>query len=290
MSFKNLSIAKLVIGLIVLFAFSCKDEDPNAQFNNEVRAIDDYLTAHVTDPVLYDQSGMRIVLKTTGNNPPPHAGQNIKLTYTAKLFSDNSVFASGLYNDKLENVFTQGLKYSLTALMSGSEATFYIPSMYAYGEEGTTGVPGNSVIVYDVKLEEVTRTAAEQTQFMVDTAAIHNYLKANPSLGNGAVQHPSGVWYKIDAPGTGNFPTPYSNVSFKYKGTVMSNGSVFDDSSLSTNVFALIDGLKVGIPNIRDGASANFYIPSGLGYGTQGSSKIPANANLIFSVQLNSIQ
>jgi len=273
-------------------ALSCKEEDPNAQINAEVQAINEYLDSDGPWPTLYDQSGMRMVVRIIGDQPSPHTGQTVKFDYHLKLLSTGTTVESGTMNDKLENMPTEGLRYSLTAMMGGSIGTFYIPSKYGYGEAGKTGVPPNSTLVYEILSRiEVTRTSAELTQFKTDTAAIRQYI-INPSNNiKNAVKLTSGVWYTLDAPGTGRITTPYDNVSFGFKGTVMSNAFVFQENAVTDqSVFGLIEGLKVGLPNIQEGSTATFYIPSGLGYGTVGATNIPANANISFRIQLNSVK
>ena len=285
-------------GLLQLFflliatgvVISCKDEDPNAQLNNEIKAIDEFLVQLNNDDLkLIDATGIRMIIHGIGEMPSPKTGQTVKVTYNAKLFSDASTFSSGTITDKLENIAPEGLRYSLTALLGSSNATLFIPSKYGYGETGTTGVPPNSTLVYEVILDEVVPTAAQQTQFTVDTTAIHQYLISN-NIQN-AIKHSSGVWYTIDAIGTGTSSRPYDNVSFDYTVKIMSNGSVVQTETFGGYVFDLIEGLKVTLSKVREGGAATFYIPSGLGYGPEGSppGKIPANANLIFTIKLNSV-
>jgi len=56
------------------------------------------------------------------------------------------------------------------------------------------------------------------------------------------------------------------------------------------SIEGLIPGMQVGLTLLPVGSIATIYIPSGYGYGTQGSSGIPGNANLIFSVNLKSVK
>jgi FKBP-type peptidyl-prolyl cis-trans isomerase len=57
----------------------------------------------------------------------------------------------------------------------------------------------------------------------------------------------------------------------------------------NTAIFGLIDGFKVTLPLINEGTVATFYIPSGLAYGSNATTAIPANSNLIFNITLKSI-
>jgi FKBP-type peptidyl-prolyl cis-trans isomerase FkpA len=277
---------------VSLSIMSCHDpEDPNAQLNKETKAIDAYLKDNNSDYIAYDASGMRIVIKQFGNDAPPHAGQTVQVTYTAKVFPDGAIFDSGVINDKIDNLSVLGLQRGLASILNGTHAVLYIPSKYAFGSDGRTGVPGNTTVVYDITLNEVTRTATEQTQFEADTAAIHDYIKFPNNNITGAMMLPSGIWYTMDVTGTGVSPKPYDRVTFEYKGKLLSNGSTFDSGTLyQQGIFSFIDGLKVGLPEMKEGGSAKFFIPSGYAYGVDGiSGLVGSNSNLIFEVKLNDI-
>jgi FKBP-type peptidyl-prolyl cis-trans isomerase len=213
----------LLFPIVTLIASAClKTDEPFAdeQLVKEVEEIDAYLKANVTDFVAYDQSGIRIVIHQFGENPPPKAGQTVKATYTGKLLADGSTFETGNLNTKVESIPLEGLRYSMTALLVGSRASFYVPSKYAYGKAGATGVPANSTIVYEnVTLTEIIRATEDQTQFTLDTAAIRDFIADN-TIQN-ALQHSSGMWYTIDQEGTGTFANVYNNVSFSYTGTLL---------------------------------------------------------------------
>jgi FKBP-type peptidyl-prolyl cis-trans isomerase len=282
----NLLLVTMVIAL-----GSCLDkDDPNAKLNKEIKAIDEFLA--ITAPgtyVAYDPFGTRLAIQDFGQGPPPHTGQRVVVNYTARLFPDGTVFDGGTINTEIENIEMVGLRRGIASLLEGTSAVLYIPSDYAFGSKGTATVPPNTTVAYSVYLEKVEKTTSEIAQFQVDTAAIKNYLEEK-SIDN-ATEHPSGFWYTVDAVGTGIAPRTYDGVTFQFKGLILSNASIFDEGTVSNQtVFSLIDGLKIGIPLLEEGGSATFYIPSGLGYGPQGSTGvIPPNANLIFEVKLNSV-
>jgi FKBP-type peptidyl-prolyl cis-trans isomerase len=280
--------------LVALLAFSLgsciDDSDPNAQLNKETKAIDDYLKSiNNTDYVAYDATGMRVVVKEFGNDAPPHEGQTVKVTYTATVLSESVPFESLTIEKKVEDISLVGLQRGVLSILKGTHAVLYIPSKYAFGTAGRNGVPPNSTVVYDIVLEEITRTATEQTQFQSDTAAIHNYLKFNQVANTH--MHESGVWYTVQAEGTGTQPKAYDRVSFKYTGKILTNSSTFDEGNVyAQGNFSFIDGLKIGIPLMKEGGKATFYIPSGYGYGAAGvSGVVGANSNLVFEIELNDV-
>lgn len=283
---------KWIYGILVtvlVASTSCSDHDDlNAQLNKEVKAIDAYL-ANSPDYVAYDGNGARIVVEEFGDDAPPHQGQTVLVHYTAYLFPEGTEFDSGTINDKLESIEIAGLRRGIASILKGTYADLYIPSDYAFGKKGSDNVPPNKTVVYKVHLADVTRTAAEQTQFVSDTSAISSYIKTN-KIAN-VVKLPSGVFYTIASLGSGSYPRPYDIVTFDYKGSLLSNGSVFDEGKWqASSLFNAIDGLKIGMSYVNEGGAATFYIPSGLGYGPNpNSAGMSPNANLVFEVKFNSI-
>jgi FKBP-type peptidyl-prolyl cis-trans isomerase FkpA len=108
-----------------------------------------------------------------------------------------------------------------------------------------------------------------------------------------ATKHCSGMYYSIDAAGSGATPTICSTVSVKYKGQ-LTNGTIFDQSTtpVSFQLNGLIEAWKKGIPLIRPGGKVKLYCPPSLAYGSQvikdgaGNVIIPANSILVFEVEL----
>ncbi|HEX6845709.1 MAG TPA: FKBP-type peptidyl-prolyl cis-trans isomerase [Chitinophagaceae bacterium] len=129
----------------------------------------------------------------------------------------------------------------------------------------------------------VSAPASEVTQ-------LESYL-ASASIA--ATKHCSGMYYTIDAAGSGATPTFCSTVSVKYKGQ-LTNGNVFDEATtpVSFQLSGLIEAWKKGIPLVKAGGKVKLYCPPSLAYGSQeirdgaGNVVIPANSILIFEVEL----
>ncbi len=100
----------------------------------------------------------------------------------------------------------------------------------------------------------------------------------------------TGLQYRVLRKGTGKSPTASSEVEVHYRGKLI-NGREFDTSygRRKPTRFPLnrvIPGWTEGLQLMKEGAKYEFVIPSSLGYGTLGSGNIPANATLIFEVEL----
>ena len=70
------------------------------------------------------------------------------------------------------------------------------------------------------------------------------------------------------------------------------NGHVFDSSlrkgePFSTNLYGVVKGWTQGLTGMKVGGIRRLYIPSALGYGSQGAGRdIPPNTDLVFEVKL----
>ena len=119
---------------------------------------------------------------------------------------------------------------------------------------------------------------------------VSDYLAANNIT---ATQHCSGLFYIIDAPGSGTAPTACSNIAFTYVGK-LTDGTTFDQATepVAANISQLIGGFKNALPLIKAGGKIRLYIPPSLGYGDYPptGSGIPAKAMLIFEVGLAGVQ
>ncbi len=283
---------RLILFGVVAFMVSCMDsEDPNKALNDEIKQIDQYLqTMGKADEALYDNvNGYRLVISDYGQYPPPHNGQTVKVHYEGRLFPSGNFFDSDVKVSKLEDLTPQALRYIASNVLGGSTATIFVPSKFGYGAEGSAalGVPANSILMYDIYLAEVNRTALEQSRFVTDSTAIANYLEENTI---DATYHPAGIWYTVTEQGTGPFPNPYTLLDFDYKLRLLSSTSTLQESNIARQpAMGLVDGLKVGLPLLREGGKATFYIPSLLGYGTSATQSIPANSNLVFEISLTNI-
>ncbi len=96
----------------------------------------------------------------------------------------------------------------------------------------------------------------------------------------------SGLHYIIEEEGIGNYPTLNSIVKVDYKGYLL-NGDVFDEGVVNDYpLYRYIDGWQEGMQFFKEGGEGILLIPSGLGYGSDARSGIPANSVLIFEIEL----
>ena len=124
-----------------------------------------------------------------------------------------------------------------------------------------------------------------EDQAEIDQEKIEQYLADNELT---ATRHSSGIYYRISTPGSGGSPSLTSTVTVKYKGYFLNN-SIFDQTTGNPIQFPLsnlIQGWQIAIPLLQKGGKGTFFIPSQLGYGSYPPQGIPANAVLIFDIEL----
>ncbi len=159
------------------------------------------------------------------------------------------------------------------------------------------GVDSTVNITYFIQVKDIMQMEAFrafQTEMMEkkqagqvgkDAKIISTYLSDNNIT---AEEDPSGLRYVIHSSNGGAKPTVENCVEVKYTGKFLKDGTVFDQAeNISFPLNGVIQGWQVGIPLLGIGDSATFYIPSGMGYGSQGyPGAIPPDAILIFDVTL----
>ena len=97
----------------------------------------------------------------------------------------------------------------------------------------------------------------------------------------------SGLGTLVLKAATGAKPAAEDFVLVNYIGYLAADGKVFDQNV--TQAFAangVIKGFSEGLQLMSKGSVWRFCIPAALGYGASGTGPIPANADLVFQVEL----
>jgi FKBP-type peptidyl-prolyl cis-trans isomerase FkpA len=114
-----------------------------------------------------------------------------------------------------------------------------------------------------------------------------------------AAAQPAAVVKKTDTlAGTGKAALPGNTVTVHYTGWLYApkadkqHGAQFDSSvggapfTFQLGAGKVIKGWDEGLVGMKVGGKRTIVVPAALGYGSRGAGPIPANANLIFDVQL----
>lgn len=146
-------------------------------------------------------------------------------------------------------------------------------------------------------MEAQTKAQAKQEEeakkeHAAEIEASQKFMEENKTK-DGVVALPSGLQYKVVKQGTGAIPTLNDQVEVFYKGS-LTDGTVFETNvgkeSAKFGVGQVIKGWTEALQLMPVGSKWILYIPYDLAYGAQNAGPIPAFSNLIFEIELVSIQ
>lgn len=272
----------LFMALFVFLIVSCNSDDDD-NFGKDYKAeneqeIQAYIATNNLDATR-SSSGLYYVVDVEGDGA------------AISSVSDVSVRYKGFYtDDTLLEENTEGVSFNLQQVIpgwqeglqyfnEGGSGMLLIPSHLAYGSEDFNGIPGGSVLIFEIEVIDYDVENEEEIVKYIED----NNLDATASG--------TGLYYVIEEEGTGEQPEADSNVTVVYKG-YFTNGSVFDESDeigISINLNQVIPGWTEGMQYFKEGGSGKLLIPSSLAYGRYGNSTIPNGAVVIFDVNLKSV-
>lgn len=280
----------IIIVCFVGIIFSCTTDTPiptfEEQLKKDIALIDQYLVEKGINAIK-DSSGVRYLVKTVGQGAKPPKNARVFLNLRGTVLStgtlvidDKDRYYRSILGDP--NTILSAFQIVVPKMNQGSEFTIFSPSGYAYGSTSSAdgSLPANANMIFDVKFLD------EAAQFKNDTTAIRQYLVSKNITSQ---KDTSGMRFVITSLGAGVKPSTTNRVTFNYVGRLLSNESIFDQSTApaSAPMTNLIPGFRNGLLQLPAGSKATFYIPSRLGYGPSGAgSTIPGNSNLIFEVEL----
>lgn len=289
-------------GLLVFSSCMKKEDefDEAGQMAIDENTIKEYIAANNLTATR-SASGLYYSIAEPGEGAELKVGDVVAVHYRGTLLDgtsfDNS-YANGyplafrLGVDRLIPGFEEGI----ALLKKGGSATLLIPSALAYGREGNSTIPANSVLRFDVEV------LGPNTDKELDNSIIRDYLSAQEITS--AIQTDSGLFFVPIEAGTGAQATIGDEVAVHYRGKFL-NGRVFDESSPSSPMILTLGdgemtkGFDEGVSRMKVGEKATLLIPAHLGYGALGSPAprppatrvlaIPPYAVLLFEVELVAI-
>lgn len=99
-----------------------------------------------------------------------------------------------------------------------------------------------------------------------------------------------GLYYQLIQTGSGETVSVNDTVTVYYKGSLLKDGSIFDQTREAPATFPLkklIRGWQIGVPLCRVGGKIRLIIPSALAYTIRSRSKsIPPNSVLVFDIEV----
>lgn len=148
------TILFLVFSLIIMSA--CNDDDDSLSYDEQLAVdigkIENYLlennlTAESTE------SGLYYIIENEGTGSRATVDSTVKIAYTGK-YLNNTIFDSGTIEHKLDELIL-GWKEGIPLFKEGGNGQLFVPSALGYGVYNHYSIPGNSVLIFDIELIEV---------------------------------------------------------------------------------------------------------------------------------------
>ncbi len=217
-------------------------------------------------------------------------GGEVEVHYTGYL-TDGTVFDTSVPRKR---PFTfelgagrviQGWDEGVAGMKVGGKRKLVIPAKLGYGERRAGKIPPNSTLIFTIELLSFTPPLPPPQPL----TAFEGKPVATRKLDKGLVV----ADFKL---GDGPEAKAGDTVSMHYRGT-LKDGTEFDSSLARPRplVFPLgqgrvIKGWDTGIAGMKVGGLRKLIIPAELAYGERARGKIPANAELTFTVELMAVK
>ena len=142
--------------------------------------------------------------------------------------------------------------------------------------------------------DQMARQEEDMKSQYEDAIASGNEYLAENAKREGVITLPSGLQYEVLTKGNGAIPTSSDQVKVHYHGTLI-DGTVFDSSvergePAVFGVTQVIPGWTEALQLMPVGSKWKLYVPYDLAYGTADRGEIKPYSNLIFDVELISIE
>ncbi|MDO6813054.1 FKBP-type peptidyl-prolyl cis-trans isomerase [Tenacibaculum soleae] len=141
------------IVLVALFMSCSSDDDINYDAKNEADIVkyiaDNNLSATKSN------SGLYYIISSEGNGTRPTVTSNVKVAYkgyflNGDIFDQNTAGVEFNLQEVIKG-WTEGITY----FKEGGKGVLLVPSKLGYGSNGRSGIPGGSVLIFDINLLEV---------------------------------------------------------------------------------------------------------------------------------------
>jgi FKBP-type peptidyl-prolyl cis-trans isomerase FkpA len=139
-----------------------QDEKAKEEAANNLKLGQDFLRQNQeVDGIEKLASGIQYRVLRQGEGQPPTLGDEVRVSYTGRLM-DGSVFTSTVGETDSTRILEiepthllPGLRESLLLMKPGTRWEVFLPAHMGYGQEGKNHVPPNTVLIFDLELQEV---------------------------------------------------------------------------------------------------------------------------------------
>jgi peptidylprolyl isomerase len=237
------------------------------------------------------ESGLKYAVLKAGKGPGAVKNQEVTLHYTGWLESGKQFDTSRERNQPLKflagrKMVIPGFDEGIIGMAAGEQRQLIIPPKLGYGgkEVGDGLIPANSTLIFEIEMTELGGVfEPSEKPAKVDEKAIKKTQ--------------SGLKYAVLTEGKGDPVKKGQKATLHYSGW-LEDGKKFDSSidrgrpmTFPVGDERMIKGFNEGVEGMKAGEKRQVIIPAKLGYGAEGRPPvIPANATLIFEIQLIKVE
>ena len=229
-------------------------------------------------------SGLKYEVLAAGEGEGVGDGETFEMAYT--IFDDKgtALQSSDLSGEpivgKKEEMQLPFLKEAPALMKPGTELLLEVAPELCWGDRPMGTLPPKSVTVWRLRMVRIGKVRPAPAFEMPPADKLETT--------------PSGLKIWIVKPGSGESPVMGDAVVVDYAGW-LTDGTLFDDSfkrgmPATFNVGGLIAGWNEALQRLKPGAMAWLVIPGNLAYGPRGQGAIPANATLVFRMELHEVR
>lgn len=145
-----------LLALLFIFFISCSDDDQPVDYvslNDE--EIQDYLAKNNLQAEK-STSGLYYIIDSEGTGVQPTTTDQVRVAYKG-YFTNATIFDQSLSEGisfNLQQVIS-GWTEGITYFKEGGSGMLFIPAHLGYGSQDYRGIPGGSVLIFEINLIEV---------------------------------------------------------------------------------------------------------------------------------------
>ncbi|MFT4062898.1 MAG: FKBP-type peptidyl-prolyl cis-trans isomerase [Edaphocola sp.] len=145
--------------ILFLLAAGCSKDNTSCTITTEtapateVEALQTYLDKNNIQATK-SAHGFFYVIDDRGSGAYPNGCSEVTVNYRGSL-ANGSVFDTASNITLPISGLMAGWQQGLALLKKGGRITLYIPPTLAYGDQATSGIPANSILIYSIELLDV---------------------------------------------------------------------------------------------------------------------------------------
>lgn len=295
--------------LALLFFSACDKKEYQTIVELDDSNIQEYIQKNGISVEEYENTGIYYSIVEEGTGPVINYEDKIPLVFTLKTLDGtyNSVdtfSAANRYYDFL-GYFPYGsasanapgspldqetgMKVILKNVLKNAngKVRVIVPSRLAYGRNGTKLIPSNASIDYLIHAIDPENIPAYEDE------SIRKYIASLGFQSSDFEKTSTGIYYKIDALGTGEFLNESTNFKAAYDLKFLDGASFQKADSATFNLKEVIPAWREVMPKVKESGKIRMLIPSAQAYGFEGRKDqntgavaIPPFASLDYEVQV----